>query len=532
MEYFLHLPDFRLISCRKCNTGLLRRRIKLHLRSPPHKLTKQEIKKAQKWAAALDIIDNDDEIHGLSIPPDSNKPIQALGEPRSGGFRCEFTPECLFVSSDLRGVRKHLRVEHNWGEKLKGGRRSAAQAEAERADMPWRSGVLYQRFFNQGPKSQLFEVARGLDIAGLIAEKHEEEVGMEEARHAFQAKAKDIRNKEMKAVEEQGDLAAPNPWLRRLGATTHLKHFSDKKVFLRGLISLHYSFTPDDPDAKDDAALRHIHAAVKRLIRKAGSLTRPNVVSWNVLFEVNRKELHKERSTPFHFRFKRPTRKKYIDICLQLFAYAIRAMACENTADRPPFKLTIKQTETFTIMLDYANELVTLSGRAGGRSTSSRVKELYALLEEAALAFYISMLNHFTKTTEYDSILVSFLMVLCIRADNTWESYSSFTSKLSGIMAISRVLLVKYTVDKRLGYIRRRVSQGQTQEEAEEKSPGHFEIMSDMTRRFMVGGAQGWDTTPVQFIIRLRNYGMATDANMATTGSVSWDREDAIYRGI
>ncbi|RKK53183.1 hypothetical protein BFJ69_g17840 [Fusarium oxysporum] len=33
--------------------------------------------------------------------------------------------------------------------------------------------------------------------------------------------------------------------------------------------------------------------------------------------------------------------------------------------------------------------------------------------------------------------------------------------------------------------------------------------MSDMTRRFLVGGAEGWDTTPTQFIIRLRNYGKA-----------------------
>jgi hypothetical protein len=95
-------------------------------------------------------------------------------------------------------------------------------------------------------------------------------------------------------------------------------------------------------------------------------------------------------------------------------------------------------------------------------------------------------------------------------------------------MAISRVFLVKHTVDKRALYIKHRIEQGQTQQEAEEKSPSHFEIMSEMTRRFLVGGAEGWDTTPTQFIIRLRNYGMAASGNEASPGSVSWDHEDAI----
>jgi len=81
-------------------------------------------------------------------------------------------------------------------------------------------------------------------------------------------------------------------------------------------------------------------------------------------------------------------------------------------------------------------------------------------------------------------------------------------------------------------YVQHRVEQGQTRGEAEEKSPGHFEIMSEMTRRFLVGGAEGWDTTPTQFIIRLRNYGMAASGSQAIPGSVSWDNEDAIYKGI
>jgi hypothetical protein len=69
-------------------------------------------------------------------------------------------------------------------------------------------------------------------------------------------------------------------------------------------------------------------------------------------------------------------------------------------------------------------------------------------------------------------------------------------------------------------------------EKAEEQSPSHFELISDMTRRFMVGSGEGWQTTPTQFIVRLRNYGVSAAQNDAKQGSVSCDGEDAIYKGI
>jgi hypothetical protein len=54
-------------------------------------------------------------------------------------------------------------------------------------------------------------------------------------------------------IDEENDFAAPNPWLRRLGSAVHLKDFSGKKDFLRGLISMEYEVDPDDPHKSDDA---------------------------------------------------------------------------------------------------------------------------------------------------------------------------------------------------------------------------------------------------------------------------------------
>ncbi|KAL6412376.1 uncharacterized protein AUP68_03578, partial [Ilyonectria robusta] len=434
------------------------------------------------------------------------------------------------MGSNLKRIREHLRDTHEWNQKLKGGRRSAAQAEEEQASTPWRSGVLYQQLFAKGPRSEYFEVARGQDLDSLGAEEQRVEENIQEALEAFQSKAKHIRKQEAEHIEEQGDFTSPNAWLRRLGATIHLKEFSGKKEFLRGLISLKYTIDPEKGD--DDTELQHIHFAIKHIIRRAIAATKPNVVSWNVLFEANRKELDKERTTPFHFRFKQVTQKRYITVCLQLFAYIVRYIAFENPAHRPPFKLSQRQSAAYNTIIQHVDDLTDTLEENNSNLKAPRIVKLHTLLEESVLELYISILNHFTKTTEYQSILISFLIVLSIRSNKTWEIYSNFTPKLSAIIAISRLLLVKYVIDQKVKSIQRKRERGQSKEDTEENSPSHFKLISKITRRFIVRGSQGWDTTPTQFIIRLRNYGMAADSNRAMEGSVSWDRDDTIYKGL
>ncbi|SPJ82463.1 uncharacterized protein FTOL_09868 [Fusarium torulosum] len=106
------------------------------------------------------------------------------------------------------------------------------------------------------------------------------------------SKGKDIRSREAERIDEENDFTAPNPWLRRLGSAVHLKDFSGKKDFLRGLIVMEYEVDPDDPDKSDDAQLRFIHIAFDRLVNHAKAVITPDILSWNALFEVNRKELH------------------------------------------------------------------------------------------------------------------------------------------------------------------------------------------------------------------------------------------------
>lgn len=48
----------------------------------------------------------------------------------------------------------------------------------------------------------------------------------------------------------------------------------------------------------------------------------------------------------------------------------------------------------------------------------------------------------------------------------------------------------------------------------------------------MIGGGEGWQTTPVQVIVRLRNYSMAAINSKATLGWVIWNKEDVLFTGI
>ncbi|KAJ3455642.1 hypothetical protein MRS44_017124 [Fusarium solani] len=182
---------------------------------------------------------------------------------------------------------------------------------------------------------------------------------------------------------------------------------------------MEYEVDPNDPDESDDAQLRFIHIAFDRMVNYAKAVITPDTVSWNALFEVNRKELIKERSKPFHFRFKAETQRRYTLM-----------------ADRPPFKLSGRQQNAYDIMMVHADDLTVAWKDHGGDPEVPEISRLLDLLESDVLELYISVLDHFTKDTEHDSVLVSFLTVLSVRADGTWEGYANSTPQLSSLQPL------------------------------------------------------------------------------------------------
>jgi hypothetical protein len=143
MEHFNCITDLRLLWCKSCKNMVTRGRIQAHLRSTPHGLVKKEIDKVKLWTATLDLIDSNEEILTLPPIPDDSTPIEALGEPKVGGFRCTFTTSCRTVPADARRRNEHLRKVHNVKLDQKPGPRSASTIEEASDPIYWRTGVFY-----------------------------------------------------------------------------------------------------------------------------------------------------------------------------------------------------------------------------------------------------------------------------------------------------------------------------------------------------------------------------------------------------
>ncbi|KAF6793336.1 hypothetical protein CMUS01_16108 [Colletotrichum musicola] len=161
MEYFQELKEFRLLCCRVCRACVTVKRVRAHLKGAPHYLTRQEIRKAVQWADELDVIRDDEELLTLRMPDADHEPIGALKPPEEGGRRCTFEPGCQFVGSSTKKCLHHLRSVHDTDPGVGAGRKRKGSTED---DMPWRTGVYYQRFFIRGLRSDYFEVGRGRNL--------------------------------------------------------------------------------------------------------------------------------------------------------------------------------------------------------------------------------------------------------------------------------------------------------------------------------------------------------------------------------
>ncbi|KAK2035691.1 hypothetical protein LZ31DRAFT_486258, partial [Colletotrichum somersetense] len=164
--------------------------------------------------------------------------------------------------------------------------------------------------------------------------------------------------------------------------------------------------------------------------------------------------MSKERTRPFHFHRKPATEKRYTQVVFQLFSYIVRVMTIE-AEERPPFRFTTRQQEAFDSMMKAADKAGEELAKAQGDTEGVAAKAAMDRLEEGVASMFLSVLDHQTKGTEYDSILVSFFMVLSIRADYGWEDFSSFTPKLSAITTMARLFVVKSAVDQRIKAVAR-----------------------------------------------------------------------------
>ena len=96
-------------------------------------------------------------------------------------------------------------------------------------------------------------------------------------------------------------------------------------------------------------------------------------------------------------------------------------MSFEDKAYRPPFKLSRRQQNAYDIMMVHPDDLTVAWKGHGGDPEVPEIFQASRSAGERRSGTLHPVLDHFTKDTGYDSVLVSFLTVLSVRADGTWE---------------------------------------------------------------------------------------------------------------
>jgi hypothetical protein len=168
---------------------------------------------------------------------------------------------------------------------------------------------------------------------------------------------------------------------------------------------------------------------------------------------------------------------------------------------------------------------------ARGQLSDRIFTQLIEDLKHETLRLFMTILRQQTKDSEHESIMVSFLSVLSIAPDGSWHQYDAFTPWLSGLVAISRLFILREAHLIRWNAIEAAVTSGRSTEEAELNAPGILSLVERRTSQCMLSSTPGAEATPMQYVLRLRSYGIAAKSNTASPGYISWDNLDLLYKG-
>lgn len=162
MDQFIHLSEFRVIICKKCQYAILPSEIDAHFaREPVHGLSKESRRLIFDRVTKVEgLIRNRTVLSqvGFKYPPLNTTAIPGLAKPKIDGLGCPFEKDgerCRFVHWQEQKMREHCQDIHQW----KNPRKRGGQCKDDpKNDVPWKKRVHCQRFFIQGLYSSYFEV--------------------------------------------------------------------------------------------------------------------------------------------------------------------------------------------------------------------------------------------------------------------------------------------------------------------------------------------------------------------------------------
>src|SRR5450432_3241474 len=122
MEHIIHVPEYRVVVCKKCQYAVLPSELESHFQPrEPHGLTKEAREVVAERVGRIEgLIRDRKELQQcrFPFPVDTSEAVAVLGVAKSSGFRCtikktdERERECPYVASSVRNIRRHCWEEH------------------------------------------------------------------------------------------------------------------------------------------------------------------------------------------------------------------------------------------------------------------------------------------------------------------------------------------------------------------------------------------------------------------------------------
>jgi len=166
-------------------------------------------------------------------------------------------------------------------------------------------------------------------------------------------------------------------------------------------------------------------------------------------------------------------------------------------------------------------------GESGGEDEESDER-----LEGLVLEFFISLLDQNIGDNQYESALVSGLAVLGADEGRGWTDPLIYTPTLAAVVTVSRMMVLYKANRHRECTLARLRSEGLGEEEAESEAPTHFELVCSIVHKFMTLTRYGGQPSPMDWILRLKTYGMKIRFNTHADGIVDWQGDRLLYGGI
>jgi hypothetical protein len=342
MDQFIHLPEFRVIICKKCQYAVLPSEINNHFTNTPnHGLSKESRRLISKQVGRVEgLIQNKQTLNQVQFkyPPPNTTPIPGLEKPKTDGLGCTFMKEgkkCPFVSRFEQPIREHCRDVHQWKNPRKRGGQAKDSCTEE---VPWEEGIHCQRFFGYGLYSGYFEVERQ---SPTQPSPESPDIKMEKE---IQSRIDKVEKEARRKIEVSDKAQEPDPWLRRVKWDIHLQDKDRDR--LRTLIQ------PIDPEKEEELAI--IHQSFDRVMDECQKHVVEEVVGEAALFRVNATEYGKKGENPFYMDLKEDTHSKYRAYWKQILSFIVRAELKWDKEERPQYRFTRGQRTTFAKFIQQA----------------------------------------------------------------------------------------------------------------------------------------------------------------------------------